>query len=894
MDLLYDLWGKADRYDPKIFHPLIHHMVDIIATTEGIWRNHLTESTVEEIASQMQLPPNKALTWICLFTALHDIGKATPGFQKKNEYLMKRLAQSGYPFHRACEDHRVMTSHIVKDILTGGKHGIPRLSRHTTKIIYHSLGGHHGNYVSSMDLMNISERDSGRGLWEEARMTIVSTLIQILELDFDELPELKKGKEAEFMIFLTGLTTVADWISSAEEFFPYTLLVEWGITDYLSESRDRAAAALDYLGWKDKSNHEARSFKEMFPDIVNLYPLQQNVNNLSEELRKSGLVIIEAPMGEGKTEAAFFLTEKMGHELGKEGAFIALPTQATSNQMFRRLCEHLEAKDDGLKKNLALVHGQAMFSPDYQRIFVKPSIGEDLEHNVMANDWFSYKKRSLLSMYGVGTVDQALLSILPVKHFFVRLWGLSSKVIVLDEVHAYDVYMSTLLDKLLTWLSAMGSKVILLSATLPKKRREQLIEAYSGEKLDAAEPYPRVTWCSGNNACSVTFESACELYDYRPSRIKVGFMDDESPELVGIIEKSLSQGGRIAVLCNTVKSAQRRYAELKEQLTSKDVEVDILHARYPFRYREDKEGLVLNYYGKGRRNPEEKRVLVSTQIIEQSLDLDFDLMISEMAPVDLLLQRSGRLHRHNRPRPYPLREPGLLIFNPMINANNSYNFGLSEYIYDRYILLKSYLALRGLKEISFPRGIEELIENVYSEATITDEELAHEIEACKADWHEKAEKGKREAEKRMIADPGLKDPWDIMDMALREDESPETHSTLKALTRLTEPSVGLICLFRTGNGIATDTEGNCIIDLGKRPNKEDAVTLLKNALSMSDKRVVKHILEMVDTPPKWRETSLLRNHRPLVFEWDEARGVYFYSLSQNAIIFDTSMGISVV
>ena len=331
-----------------------------------------------------------------------------------------------------------------------------------------------------------------------------------------------------------------------------------------------------------------------------------------------------------------------------------MPTTATSNQMHERTTNFL-SRQLGRQIEPLLVHSQALLRD-------LPDQGDPVEEREHEGDaasgqaWFLPRKKSLLAPYGVGTVDQALMSILQTKHFFVRLLGLSHKVVIFDEVHAYDAYMSELFERLLTWLRAVGASVIILSATLPEKTRQKLARAYAGSTgaAAAATLYPRLTFADAGGIVN-----AIALTPPPTKTLQFDWMSREKEDIVTKLRELLVDGGCAAVICNTVTRAQelfRAIRDLPEKLCD-DENLILFHARFPMAWREEIEQKVLHKFGpggeKGKRDPArpQKAIVVATQVIEQSLDLDFDIMISDHAPVDLLLQRSGRLQRHSANEP---------------------------------------------------------------------------------------------------------------------------------------------------------------------------------------------------------------------------------------------------
>jgi CRISPR-associated endonuclease/helicase Cas3 len=300
---------------------------------------------------------------------------------------------------------------------------------------------------------------------------------------------------------LAGLTSFADWIGSS---LPFDVF-DGDAKAYFERAKLRALTALDQVGWTTRKPliSEPTTLEDAFSYLVGpndrFRPraLQTEMARLLEEVNAPALFVVEAQMGEGKTELAFFAHLELQRKLGHRGLYVALPTQATGNAMFERSRDFLkhfsESRRDDLasRLDLQLLHGATLLKDSYQEIVIR-GVDEKEEEAVVARSYFSHRKRALLSEYGVGTVDQALLSILNIKHQFVRLWGLGNRVVVLDEVHAYDTYTGTLIELLVRWLHAIGSSVIVMSATLPAKKRAALLEAFDAKNMEDVK-YPRIT-----------------------------------------------------------------------------------------------------------------------------------------------------------------------------------------------------------------------------------------------------------------------------------------------------------------------------------------------------------------------------------------------------------------
>jgi CRISPR-associated endonuclease/helicase Cas3 len=691
----------------------------------ALWEASLSPSLRTFLSNKLGVDESSACLRISFLAATHDIGKASPSFQEKWPQAAQSLRAVGFDFPRFLTPapHGTVTAAVLPSLL--GPFGLaPKLSRQVATV----MGGHHGLFPTATKT-DQSKQAAGGGKWADARRLIVERIARMAGVTDGCCIPAVDALDHPFLMILAGLVSVADWIGSHEGFFPYA----GGNVDlatYPNHARARAQRALNSLGWSGWTPPEKPApitslFPFIRPDTVR--PLQREVVKLVEGLAGPCPVLVEAPMGEGKTEAAMFLADHWSATEGRRGCYFALPTQATSNQMFGRVRDFLDHRYPHDQVNLQLLHGHAALSEEFKlmrRRGLPPSLSEvyggsveseaDLKREgVVAAEWFTHRKRGLLAPFGVGTVDQALLAVLQTQHVFVRLFGLAHKTLIVDEVHAYDAYMNRLLERLLAWLAAMGTSVVLLSATLPRARREALTRAYGGKNLAQAEqvkPYPRITVLSEGRTREI------HAWASRSSTVHLDWRASDDKQLALVLDEQLRDGGCAAVVCNTVGRAQRLYTVLKGRFQAGE-ELDLFHARYPFIERDEREKRALARFGKEDKGQRPRRaVLAATQVVEQSLDLDFDLMVTELAPVDLVLQRAGRLHRHRRDdRPEPVSEPHLWVLSPQMDASGLPDFRPSNFVYDEHILLRSWLALRDRSLVRLPDDIEGLIEAVYSE-----------------------------------------------------------------------------------------------------------------------------------------------------------------------------------
>ncbi|NMC27192.1 MAG: CRISPR-associated helicase Cas3', partial [Syntrophomonadaceae bacterium] len=391
---------------------------------------------------------------------------------------------------------------------------------------------------------------------------------------------------------------------------------------------------------------------------------------------------------------------------------------ATSNQMFRRIDDFLSMHD--IETPVRLLHSTAWlvdkFSPARD-----PELDADGE---LARQWFEPQRRGLLSPWAVGTVDQAMMAALKIKYQFLRLLGLSSKVLIIDEAHAYDVYMTTILERLLSWCSVLQIPVIILSATLPADKRRSLMQAYAGHitapgLVSSGKDYPQLTHVdlSGN----ITERTICTVHGQNV--VDVDIWPGALGDWERVADRAVlmaGKGGCICVIVNTVKEAQQLYKIVSER-ADETIWVRLFHSRYCVGDRLEIERVCLKAFGKtsllaeqrgGNSSRPAKAILIATQVVEQSLDLDFDAMITALAPIDLILQRMGRMHRHEgRKRPPDYAKPVLTVLSP----HDGGDLGPSAYVYEPWLLRKTLEILRHYEHISTANDIRPLIEKVYSE-----------------------------------------------------------------------------------------------------------------------------------------------------------------------------------
>lgn len=441
-----------------------------------------------------------------------------------------------------------------------------------------------------------------------------------------------------------------------------------------------------------------------------------------EEAESPGIIILEAQMGVGKTEAALLGAELlscgMNGQPRRGGIFFGLPTQATANGIFPRVRRWADTLTEASRATIRLAHGGAEMNEEYMALREHATVEEDAadDSGLVVHEWLQGRKQALLSNFVIGTVDQILMSALRLKHVMLRHLGVCGKVVIVDEVHAYDAYMSQYLDMALTWLGAFHVPVILLSATLPPQRRCELIAAYLGvRRLKEDAPwqhslaYPQLTWTDGTRVCQRKIEDSAA-----PRQVLIERADFEADDwraLAAYLSGKLAQGGCAGVIVNTVRRAQAIAAALEASL--QQTNVLLLHAQFVMPDRIEHENELLRRIGKQSGPVERNRlVVVGTQVMEQSLDIDVDFLVTDLCPMDLLLQRIGRLHRHaahDAMRPQPLRQARCLV----LGAGETLEQG-GCHVYGEYLLMRT----RGFlpASVTLPADIPRLVRQVYDES----------------------------------------------------------------------------------------------------------------------------------------------------------------------------------
>jgi CRISPR-associated endonuclease/helicase Cas3 len=650
-------------------------------------------SVAKELIDRMPLFVRAALfpEGSSLIAGAHDMGKVSPSFQEKiyrgtDGYIKNSLSHlSG------------ATPEI--EILWGGHAGVSMVAAKAFsvgKYIPEILGKHHG-YLPPVSGYSAEDEVFGGEAWQRQRNLLLEQIRQELKQDFPT-----KLSEVQALV-IAGLTTVADWIGSGSCFDDPA--IAW---------RPIIGKAVDEAGYNQPRFIKGLTFRNIFG--FEPRPIQKG---LIDQVSQTGTYILEAPMGIGKTEAALYAAYSLVASGLATGIYFALPTQLTSNKIHERVNIFLDKilAPDSLNRNSLLLHSKAWLM-DHE-IGAEGSPGKS---------WFNAGKRGILAPFAVGTIDQALMAAMNVKHGFVRAFGLSGKVVILDEIHTYDAYTGTILDKLVELLREMHCTVIILSATLTKDRRGSFLGGNRPENL----AYPLISAFPQNS--NQIFELAVGNSCIKNVNIKPVLERDKA------LEEALyraEDGQQVLWIENTVDEAQTTYSILAARAEELRIECGLLHSRFIHFDRQTLEEHWVSRFGKD--DPTLRaltgRILVGTQVLEQSLDIDADFLVTQICPTDMLLQRIGRLWRHDSTARPTGASCEVWVLTPEYDAALKHPedaFGNTAYVYSPYVLLRTMAAWVGIDELILPDDIRRLIESTYQDQNEANEMQRYkkELERC--------------------------------------------------------------------------------------------------------------------------------------------------------------------
>ncbi|MEN9358908.1 MAG: hypothetical protein RL095_443 [Verrucomicrobiota bacterium] len=614
--------------------------------------------------------------FLAFLAAGHDVGKHSPGFLSKSPIWLAREGLEDLALREGWEElkqhghEKVSQSALYDWFLAKG------MSASDASLFSAMIGLHHG-VLYWQELGAPINNPGARGKeWQQERVEIIEALYAAFGS-----PELPSGwqQNDERLFAIAGLISVCDWLGSDEAVFDPDLALP------LPEAQKVAAMALDRYGFFPMELKSGLDFAGLFE----MPPRRWQADFLAREQGR-GPVLIEAPMGGGKTELALALTYKFLQEGESSGFFFALPTRASCQALLPRL-EAFVAKISSSR--IKMIHAASWLSEQ------QPQANGEI--SPLCRDWFASAHRALLAPIGIGTIDQLLLAVIAARHFQIRRFALLGKVIILDEIHSYDAYTGSLVERLLRLLEGLGCRIIVLSATLSASRRQILLP-----DMPPNPPAP---------------------YSLRP----VVWLSRKAPtHLVAEVEAAAAAGAKVLWILSSVRVAQNLYRQLKGRGLK-----TLLHASFTPQDRAEKEALLLASLGKNGSRPKEGCIFVCSQIAEQSLDIDADLLVTDLCPGDALLQRIGRLWRHPRPE-RPRRQAECWLMDETLTLAELRRaevkeikdcFGPRSKIYSPYLLLRTLSALEFRVMLRLPQDIASLVQEIYEDASVDEPDAWREL-----------------------------------------------------------------------------------------------------------------------------------------------------------------------
>lgn len=665
--------GKSAILPDVVEHPAVYHMLDVAAVAERLLVPMDVPSSLKEA--------------LVLLSALHDLGKINADFRD-----MLRGGQ------RQGARHWEVSALLLEANLAALSRHLGVRDEWVLLPLIAATSGHHGRPPS------LTGRDAQRALkWvgSAAKADASEVVTAFIELwPKARLEDMTEEGARSLSWWLPGLVAAADWVGSNTRWFS-AHAPTLDLRNYLDAARMKSNVAVQEAGLGGVAASSERLF-----DFA-LRPMQAACDSIPL-VDGPMLAVIEDETGAGKTEAALILAQRMMLAGKGRGLFFALPTMATADAMFARATNAL-GQMFTTKPTLTLAHGRAGLSETFKDLVQGHA---NAPEDIGCTEWLAEsRRRALLADVGVGTVDQALLSVLPVKWQTLRHFGLASKILIVDEVHELgEPYIDAVMTQLLRMHRGAGGSAILLTATLPLAQRRKLMAVYDSN-ADDNPAYPALTLSGGTGRR--------DLPQVTGGRGPVTVTRLASAEAaVEVIEQAVAQGASCVWVRNAVDDA----IFAVEMLRQRGIAARLLHARFALGDRKRIEAELLGCLGKNGQGRAGK-VFVCTQVFESSLDADVDVMISDLAPMAALVQRAGRLWRHMelrsrlaRPVPVPVLhvispDPGDVTDGRWLNRV----LDRGAHVYGAHLQWRTADHLFRVGQIEAPSGLRGLIEAVHGQ-----------------------------------------------------------------------------------------------------------------------------------------------------------------------------------
>ncbi|MEU3408854.1 CRISPR-associated endonuclease Cas3'' [Streptomyces sp. NPDC006670] len=930
------VWGKTKdkwqyREDEQSWNPLLAHLLDTGATARELWDRYLPDNVravLTEAFGGGDAATARAV--VSFLVAVHDLGKAAPVFLARFDHDRKHLQKPRALWEEEARFHGVplpttwqglyeaLHQHITAATLPrllgcdcpvadGQRCG--KAEHEGLYAVAYALGGHHG-HVPGADTVGTAAIGRGDEDWNDVRADLVEVTAAMLGVDLRRLAAVVAPARPAALIHLMGLVIMSDWIASNDDRYPYADLADSDET-WWQAAQERARAAVTAL-CLDRWKPTEATWQHLWPG-TEPRPMQTAVMDLMPSAGQA-LVVVEAPPASGRTRLALWCAHHLAVRNGYQGLYVAMPTKAGAGRIAEEVRRFMRTAVTDGDATLAVVHATpleeqivyglteaeprpaqeesspldslvaggriALESEQAERASAGNPAGEAPRgrDRAVMDPWYLKRCEGLLATFGVGTIDEVLLAAQPSRHWMLRLFGLSCKTVIIEEAQAYELYQQELLATTVEWLADAGASVVVLSHSLPTTVRAALTASWcAGLQVEAVD--------TGGHGPATVVDAGGRIrrggppHREAPQAVATVRLrcDGEGPaELASELLHRARTGSCVGVVRNQVEKAVALYRAAVDDAACHgwdESEIVLLHEQFQTHHYKAIEHRIHSLLGEGGSSRPDRLLVITTQAAAQAVD--FDYMVSDLAPVDLLVERLGSLHRNGentRHRPSwtefaqldvlfqaDPEEPDLPLVEPPGPRSGRRTGNLDGLTYAPYVLASTFRALRSRRDqqgrisLSLPRDISGLIASVY-ESRQTDEAPWGAL--LDRTWY--AWQAVLSSERLTADDNGVRPYVDGHPATTDWLLSGEWNGSgdkggvegLRALPRLSIPPVSAVCLYRHGGRFTYDAEGELEARLYKGAE-------LKHGASPAVVRLVqrKLLLHTVSVPAAWFKGS---------------------------------------